>query len=149
MNNYTRLPWEKAKENKNLGKRLKLTRKLENRWNMKMMVVPIVIRVLGWIPKSLGKRLEPLGKIETVHDTIKARIFKRSKENWKELLSLGLQWRPPASTGMKIRTKWNYNTHTHTHTHIYIYIYKTNKSDQTNGNRAFSHFLIIFNYFLS
>ena len=67
---------------------------------MKVTIVPIVIGALGTITKGLLKDLEDLevgGRVETIQTTVllrTARILKRVLENWGDLLSLKLQWKP-------------------------------------------------------
>ncbi len=43
------------KESKKIDKYLDLARKLKKLWNMKVMVILIVIGALGMVPKALGK----------------------------------------------------------------------------------------------
>ena len=62
----------KIKENEKRKKYLVLTRELKKQWNMKVMVIPIVIGALGKIPKPLGKSLAELGMgvgAETIQTT--------------------------------------------------------------------------------
>ena len=77
-------------------------RKLKERWisrtwNMKVTVIPVVVGVLGTIPKGLVKGLEDLeirGQVETIQTTALlrlARILRRVLETWGNLLSLRLQ----------------------------------------------------------
>ena len=74
---------EKIKENEKRNKHLDLARELKKLWNMKVTVVPIVISVLGTIPRGLVKGLEELetgGRSETIQTTellSSARIQKR------------------------------------------------------------------------
>ena len=48
------------KENEMRDKYLDLDRELKKLWNMKVTVIPIVISVLGTIPKDLVKGLKDL-----------------------------------------------------------------------------------------
>ena len=60
---------EKIKESEKRNKHLGLARELRKMWNMRVTVIPIVISVLGVVPKDLEKRLEDLeirGRIETI-----------------------------------------------------------------------------------
>ena len=81
-------------------KYLDLARELKkNLWNMKVMIVPIVIGALGTVTKGLLKGLEDLevgGRVETIQTTAllrTARILRRVLETWGDLLSLKLQWK--------------------------------------------------------
>ena len=47
----------KMKENEKLNKYLDLARELKKLWNMKVMVIPVVIGALGTIRQKLEKRL--------------------------------------------------------------------------------------------
>ena len=44
-------------ENENIDKYLDLARELKRLWNMKMTVIPIVVRTRGMVPKDLEKSL--------------------------------------------------------------------------------------------
>ena len=50
----------KLKERDKSDKPLDLVRQLKKLWNMKVMVIPILIRALGTIPKGLVKGLKDL-----------------------------------------------------------------------------------------
>ena len=50
----------KIKENEKKDDYLDLTRELRKLWNMKVMVIPIVIGTLGTVLKGLRRRLEEL-----------------------------------------------------------------------------------------
>ena len=83
----------KLKESKKRHKYLDLARELKKQWNMKIMVIPIVIGVLGTITKILIKELENL-EIRERADTIQTtamlkstRILRRVLETWGDLLS--------------------------------------------------------------
>ena len=52
-----------------MDKYLYLARELKKVWNMKVTVIPVVVRDLGMVPKGLEKRLGELeirGRIETI-----------------------------------------------------------------------------------
>ena len=62
----------KIKENEKKKKYSDLVRELKKLWNMKVTVIPIVIRVLGTVPKGLKRELEELKigvHIETIQPT--------------------------------------------------------------------------------
>ena len=71
------------KENEKKDKYLNLARELKKLWNMKVMIVPIVIGALGTITKGLLKGLEDLevgGRVETIQTIAllrKARILRQ------------------------------------------------------------------------
>ena len=87
------------KESEKKDKCLDLARELKKLWNMKVMIVPIVIGALGTVTKGLLKGLEDLefsGRVETIQTTAllrTARILRRVLETWGDLLSLKLQWK--------------------------------------------------------
>ena len=87
------------KKSEKKDKYLDLARELKKLWNMKVMIVPIVIGVLGTITTGLLKGLEDLevsGRVETIQTTAllrTARILRRVLETWGDLLSLKLQWK--------------------------------------------------------
>ena len=74
------------KESENKDKYLDFARKLKKLWNMKVMIVPIVIGALGTITKGLLKGLEDLEvgrRVETIQTTAllrTARILRRVLE---------------------------------------------------------------------
>ena len=73
----------KLKENEKRDKYLDLARELKRPWNMKMTVIPIVIRALGKIPKGLIKQLEDLeirGRQETINTSVAS--FLKSSQVW-------------------------------------------------------------------
>ena len=78
-------------------KYLDLARKLKKQWNMKVMVIPIVIGALGTVTKRWVHRLEDLeirGRVETIQTTVllrSGRILRRVLEVWRDSLSLTLQ----------------------------------------------------------
>ena len=56
-------------------------------WNMRVMVIPIVVCALGTVLKGFGRGLEELeirGRIETIHITVLIR-FARILETRKDL----------------------------------------------------------------
>ena len=62
----------KIKESKKRDKYLDLARELRKLWNQKLTVIPIVISMLGMVPKGLERQLEGLeigGRIETIQTT--------------------------------------------------------------------------------
>ena len=87
------------KESEKKDKYLDLARELKNLWNMKVTIVPVMIRALGTITKGLLKGLEDLeigGRVETIQTTALLRtdrILRRVLETWGDLLSLKLQWK--------------------------------------------------------
>ena len=87
---------EKLKENE---KRIDLAREMKKLWNMKVTFIPIVIGALGIVTKGLIKGLEDLemrGRKETIQTTAllrSARILRRDRETWRDLLLLKLQWK--------------------------------------------------------
>ena len=89
----------KLKEVEKCYNYLDLARDLKKLWNMKVMVIPIVIGVLGTVTKELVKGLEELEirkQVETIQTTALlrlARILRRVLETWGDLLSLKLQWK--------------------------------------------------------
>ena len=80
-------------------KYLDLARELKTLWNMKVMIVPIVIGALGTVTKGLLKGLEDLevgGRVETIQTLALLRtdrILRRVLKIWGDLLSLKLQWK--------------------------------------------------------
>ena len=89
----------KLKECEKKDKYLDLARELKNLWNMKVMIVLIVIGVFGTVSKWLLKGLEELDvgrrvkTIQTITLLGTARILGRILETWGDLLSLKLQWK--------------------------------------------------------
>ena len=62
----------KLKESEKKDKHLDLARELKNLWNMKVMIIPIVIGALGTVTKVLVQELEDFeitGRLETVQIT--------------------------------------------------------------------------------
>ena len=61
--------WVKLKEGKKRYKYLDLARELKKHWNIKVMVIPIVIGVLGTVTKGLVQGLgdlEKRGRVEAI-----------------------------------------------------------------------------------
>ena len=87
------------KESENKDKYLDLAREIKKQWNMIVTVVPIVIGALGTVTKGLLKGLEDLeigGRVEALQTTAllrTARILRRVRVTWGDLLSLKLQWK--------------------------------------------------------
>ena len=69
-----------------MDKYLDLARELKKLWNMRVEVIPIVVRALGTVPINLEKRLEDLeirGRTDTIQTNAllqSARILKRVME---------------------------------------------------------------------
>ena len=59
----------KMKENKKRDKYLDLTGELKKLWNMRIMVISVVIAALGTFPKGLLRRLEELERTENIQTT--------------------------------------------------------------------------------
>ena len=60
------------KEGEKIYKYLDFAREPKKLWNMKVTVIPIIVRALGIVPKGLEKRLgkqEIKGRIETILTT--------------------------------------------------------------------------------
>ena len=74
---------------------------------MKVTIIPIVIGAFGTVTKGLWKGLEDLevdSPVETIQTTAllkTARILRRVRETWGDLLSLSLQWKPSAYADVK------------------------------------------------
>ena len=81
----------KLKEYEKRDKYLDFARELKKLWNMKVTIIPI-----GMVTKGLLKGLEELavvGRVETIQTTAllkTARILRRVRETWGDLLSLNL-----------------------------------------------------------
>ena len=86
------------KECEKRDKYIDLARELKKQWNMKVMIIPIVIGAFCTLTKGLLKDLEDLevgGRVETIQTTAllkTTRILRRVLETWGDLLSLDLQW---------------------------------------------------------
>ena len=95
--------WINLKESEKKDKYLDLAGELKKLWNMKIMIVPIVIGAFGTITKGLLKGLEDLEvsrRVETIQTTAllrMARILRWVLEIWGDLLSLKLQWKTISS----------------------------------------------------
>ena len=91
---------EKFKESEKKDKYLDLAWKLKKLCYMKATVILIVIGALGTVIKGLVTGLEDLeitGRLETIQSTAllrSARIQRRVRETWADLLSLKLQRKP-------------------------------------------------------
>ena len=74
---------------------------------MKVTVIPIVIGELGTVTKVLVQRLEDLeirGQVEIspIYSIVQiGQNTEKALENCGDLLSLKLQWKPPANAGLK------------------------------------------------
>ena len=79
-----------------LEKYLDFAKELKKLWNMKEMVIPIIVGALGIIWQYLEKKLLGL-----------ARIRRRVLRNWGVLLSL--HQKPPVSTGVNNPERDNNN----------------------------------------
>lgn len=64
---------------------------LRNLWNLYVRVMPIMIRVLGIVLKSLGKRLEELKTVK---------ILRKVLVYYGDLLSPNFQFKPTSTTTM-------------------------------------------------
>ena len=87
--------WVKLKENEKKDKYLDLARGLKNLWNMKVMVIPIVIRALGTVIKNLVKGPEDLeirGQVEIIQNYSITEIGQNTEKSQRDL-SLTLQWK--------------------------------------------------------
>ena len=90
----------KLKECEKKDKYFDLARELKKLCNMQVTIIPIVIGAFGTVTKGLLKGLEDLevgGRVETIQTTTllrTARILRKVLENWGDLLSLRLQWKP-------------------------------------------------------
>ena len=86
----------KMKGKKNIDKYFDLVWEPKRLWNMKVTVIPLVVRALGTVSRSLGKKLEWLEireKIETLQATKSTQIMRRMLKTWRDLLSLRLPWK--------------------------------------------------------
>ena len=81
------------KENKKRDKYLDLACELKKLWNMKVIVIPIVIGALGTVTKGLLlglEKLEIIGQVKTIQTTAllrSARILRRILVIWGDLLT--------------------------------------------------------------
>ena len=91
--------WVKLKECENRDNYLGLARELKKLWDMKVIILSIVIGAFGTVTKGLVQKLEDLeimGRVETVQTTAllrSARILRRVLGTWVNLLSLKLLWK--------------------------------------------------------
>ena len=84
----------KIKENEKIEKYLDLARELNKLWNMRVMMILIVIGAPGMVFKVFDrglKQLEIRAKIEVIQTTASARILRKVLESWGDLLSLKSQ----------------------------------------------------------
>ena len=97
----------KIRESKKLVKYLDLDSVLKVLWNIKVTVIPIIIRALIIIPQNIEKTLRELEIqvwIETVQTTAVLKlttILRKVLKNLGDLLPLGIQWTPPTTKGKK------------------------------------------------
>ena len=89
----------KIKESEKRDKYLDLARQLKKLWNMKVMVIPVVIGVLGMISKGLVKGLKEL-ESEDEQRPFKLQYCYDQPEYWEEFLEIceelllfRLQWK--------------------------------------------------------
>ena len=88
----------KLKESEKKNKYLDFARELKKLWNMKVIIIPIVIGVFGTVKKALLKGLDDLDVVERVETAQTptllrtARILRKVLETWGDLLSLKLLW---------------------------------------------------------
>ena len=81
-----------------MNKYLDFARQLKKLWKMKVMVIKIVIGALATVTKGLPQGQEDLeitGWVETIQTTAmlrSARILRRVRETWEDLLTLKLHW---------------------------------------------------------
>ena len=86
----------KLKENERKVKYMDIAKELKRLLKMKMTFLPIVIDVFGTVTEGLIKVLEDLeitGRMETIQTTALLRSARRVLRNWRNLLSLKLQWK--------------------------------------------------------
>ena len=85
------------KESEKRDTYLDLAREIKKLWNMKEVIVPLVIGALDTVTKGLIKGLEDLevgGRVESIQTAAllrTARILRRVQEAWGDLQSLKLQ----------------------------------------------------------
>ena len=95
------------KESEKKDKYLDLARELKKLWNMKVMIVPIVIGALGTITKGLLKGQEDLevgGWVETIQTTAllrMARILRQVLETEETCCHSNSREKPSANTDVK------------------------------------------------
>ena len=81
----------KLKESKKKDKYQDLARELKKLWNMKVMMILIVIGALGRVTKVLVQGLEDLEiKVETIQATALlrlSRILRRALETWESAVT--------------------------------------------------------------
>ena len=84
---------EKTKESEKREKYFDLASELRKLWNMRVIVIPLVISAFKKIPKDLERGLKELeigGRIQTMALLRSDRILWSVQEIWGDLLSLGL-----------------------------------------------------------
>ena len=97
----------KLKECEKKDKYLDLARELKILWNIKVMIVPIVVGAFGMVTKGLLKGLEDLevgGQVETIQMTAllkMARILRRDLETWGTCCHSNSSERPSANVDVK------------------------------------------------
>ena len=64
-----------------------LARELKKLWKMKTMVIPIVIRTFGTVPKDLKRRLEHIG-IETKTDELRKSVILNTARILRKVLEV-------------------------------------------------------------
>ena len=95
------------KECETKDKYVDLPRELKKLWNMKAMIVPIVIGAFSTITKGLLKslgELEVAGRVETIQMTAllrTARILRRVLETWEDDCHSNPCEKPSANTDVK------------------------------------------------
>ena len=118
-------PLEKAESEKR-NNYLDLARELKKLWNMKVMMISIVIGMLGTVTKGLLQRLEELeirGQVENIQTTAllrSVRIRRRVLETWWDLLSLRLSEKLSANAGGKNSNNNNNNNNNRTCKIVYF-----------------------------
>ena len=85
----------KMKENEQINRYLDLARELKRLWNMKVMMIPIVVEALGTIPKGLEERLEEM-------EFGKPNLVVLKVTNWIYIYPT-----PPPQAGWDIRSIFN------------------------------------------
>ena len=94
---YFVLPTDQSENKRKWKERLILRpcKRTKHLWNMRTTVKPIVVCVLGTIPRVLEKNDRRNWKSEEKTTALlkSARILRRTREIWGNLLSLRLQWK--------------------------------------------------------
>ena len=79
----------KIKENEKRDIYLDLARQLKKLWDLKVLVIPVVIGTLGTVPKDLVMEMEELEigeQIRTIQTSALLRSARRALETWGYLL---------------------------------------------------------------